>query len=370
MKAAVDANCFLTMLDKIALALEQNDLDAADRALQSLSETDAQTPRAGLYRAQIFERRQRLEEARAQYLQLLRDTTNSKIISQARQGIARLDALEADRRQSAIATAMSEPGGKEPGVLVLAEIDPELRPTAAKHLANIMQIDPYSARLQLPSRGWRLYRAGAMGELQFYVRELTAGEIPCFCQPLAAIAPIQVLPVRSLQLANETAIAFEYLAGDRKLEEIVVERSQITQQVIGLLPLFESVVDLDKNRKLVRKTQTADYAQFIDLHVPERQMILRLCDRSYDFRGDRLPPDVPEPSTLRQKWNALVAFLAAQLPHAPVWDRFTPFAEAAIDFQELLAGIAPHVEIERQQPSSWDTAFQLYSTLVYLRSLF
>ncbi len=63
---------------------------------------------------------------------------------------------------------------------MLEPISQEHKQVVAQRFATIMNLDPYSARLQLPSRGWRLYRLGQMGELEFYCDQLQQAQIPCF----------------------------------------------------------------------------------------------------------------------------------------------------------------------------------------------
>jgi len=80
------------------------------------------------------------------YRQLL-GTTNAKI-TQARQGLQRLEVIEQEQRQRAIAQATADPSNAELGLLVLEPVASEIRTVAAQKFAQIMQIDPYTARLQ------------------------------------------------------------------------------------------------------------------------------------------------------------------------------------------------------------------------------
>jgi len=156
----------------------------------------------------------------------------------------------------------------------------------------------------------------------------------------------------------------------------------VSQRVEGLLPLFDEVVDLDARRNLTRKTQTLDYVQFCDLHLPARSTILRLCDRHYQFQqGITLPPKQqnaqsrePQASPLHQattrtNWNNLLDFLNRQLPQTPVWSDFNTFAETALDFREMLGHLPSHIDLYRREETPWDPAFQLYSGLVFLKNL-
>jgi hypothetical protein len=157
--------------------------------------------------------------------------------------------------------------------------------------------------------------------------------------------------------------------------------SEVTQRVEGLLPLFDEVVDLDARRKLQRKTQTLDYVQFCDLHLFERNTILRLCDRNYQFQqgiafapaslqdhyGELTAPTLHQ-GTTRSNWNNLLDFLNRQLPQRRVWSDFTTFAETALDFKEMLGHLPSHIDLFRREETLWDPAFELYSGLVFLRN--
>jgi hypothetical protein len=133
------------------------------------------------------------------------------------------------------------------------------------------------------------------------------------------------------------------------------------------LPIFEEVVDRNARGKLERKTQTQDYAQFCDLHIPSRKCILRIYDGGYKFqKGIEMTPS-PSQNTVRINWNNLSNWLDKQLPQVKILSDFTPFAETVLDQNEMLSNIQPNVNLYRKKPSNWDSAFQLYSGLVFLR---
>jgi hypothetical protein len=140
--------------------------------------------------------------------------------------------------------------------------------------------------------------------------------------------------------------------------------------VFGQLPLFESVVDTDAWRRLERKEKTQDYAEIIDLHCHQRRCLLRLCDRTYDFRqGNPLPnaDTIPDKSlSTRPQWQALVQYLQQQVL-APRQHNFTQFGEGALEFLELLPTIQHQIELSRLQESHWDAAFHVYSGLHFIR---
>ncbi|NJO93632.1 MAG: hypothetical protein HC820_03360 [Hydrococcus sp. RM1_1_31] len=134
----------------------------------------------------------------------------------------------------------------------------------------MMKLDPYIVRLQLPTRSWRLYRAGLMGEMRFYTSALTEAEIPCFCLPLSQINQIKVYQIQYFEAVFPNAIAIgQHKKGQP--ETIEFAWSEISQRIDALLPIFERCLDSDVRGKLIRKTQIQDYAKFCDLHLPEKR---------------------------------------------------------------------------------------------------
>lgn len=361
------------MLDQVTRALEQQDYRTAARLLKQLAKQEPKNPWVRLYVGRLYEATEKPEAAETAYRYLLRHVTNPKIVSQARQGLERLAATQQAQRQQALANAMSNPDSSEPGVLILEPIDPQKKQTAAQALAQILQLDPYTARLQLPTRGWRLYRTGAVGELRFYGSSLRQAGIPCFWATLTEIQSIHVFNVRYFSESKDggtnpsATVVCQNPQG--QLGALSFTREEVAQRVEGRLPLFEEVVDRDARGKLQRKTQTLDYVQVCDLHLPGRKSILRLSDRTYQFQqGIALNSMRSQPQgTAHSHWHALRDFINQFLPETPLWSDFTPFAETAIDYQEVLGRLPPHIDLFRRQATLWDAALQLYSTLVFLR---
>ena len=156
--------------------------------------------------------------------------------------------------------------------------------------------------------------------------------------------------------------------------------------------MFIEVMDYSPNR---RKEQfrhreiRQDYAQICDLHIPSRNCILRICDQSYEFQQGvdftKASADLPTSpnqknkksrvknsqqmpqSTTRINWNNLLEIFERQLD-VTVWSEFTPFAETVLDYTNMLSKIESHIEVERKSETPWDSAFQLYSGLAFLRN--
>ncbi|HEY9636282.1 MAG TPA: tetratricopeptide repeat protein [Coleofasciculaceae cyanobacterium] len=373
------------MLDQVADAFERKDYRTAARLLKTLVQQEPKNPWVRLYVGRLHEATGKLESAEKVYRQLLQGTTNPKIMSQARQGLGRLEAIEQEKRQQALAEATTDPSSTQLGVLVLEPISTEAKQSAAQKFARIMQLDPYTARLQLPTRGWRLYRTGQIGQLQFYTSSLRNADIPCFAANLADIQRINVFSIdyfsdsASDHHAPQATVVCHNAEG--LLGSLSFSWSEVAQRVEGLLPLFDEVVDLDARRNLQRKTQTLDYVQFCDLHLPGRGSILRICDRHYQFqkgigllppqentlKGETFSPPLHQVTT-RINWNNLLDFLNRHLPQIPVWSDFNHFAETALDFREMLSHLPSHINLLRREDTPWDPAFQLYSGLVFLKN--
>lgn len=360
-------------LPDITQAMNSKDYRTATKLIQQLGSGERQNPLIQLYMAQIYEASQKLAQAQAIYRQLLQDPSNPKVMSQARQGLKRLENWEANQRQEAIAQAKADPGGANWGLLILEGLDPAgsttekqtQRQLAAQKFAKIMQLDVYSARLQLPSAGWRLYRTGAVGEMNFYRQQLEAVGIPSFAAAAEDINQINVFTGHYLQAENPPTVICANAEG--QVGSLSFQWSEVSQQVVGLLPWFEEVFSMDVRRQMQHKTETLDYIQVCDLHLPGRNSIIRLCDRHYQFAEGVFfsPQQGSKQTTVRTNWNNLLGFVNEHLPNKPQWSDFTTFGETAIDFGEFLKRIPPHIHLSRPEDTPWDAAFQLYSGLVF-----
>ncbi|MGB3694696.1 MAG: tetratricopeptide repeat protein [Spirulinaceae cyanobacterium] len=360
------------MFEQIAEAIKSKDYRQAAQLLSPLRKQQPDNPWVQLYVGLVYEGTKHWSNAEKTYRQLLKATTNPKIITQARKGLGRLQKIEQESRKQAIAEALAAPKGSDPGVLVLEPIIPALKLEAAKSFAKIMEMDAYTARLQIPSQGWRLYRTGKLGELNYYVSCLQKADIKCFCTSLLTLETINIYQVRYFQSLEKEA-NFCYQDSQGNLKTLSFHWSEISKRVEGLVPLFDSVVDTDARRNLQRKTQTLDYVQFCDLHLPEKQTILRLSDRHYEFQqgtsfasNGRTSPALGQ-GTIRKNWNNLMNLINQKLPHTLVWSDFTYFAETALEFPEMLKRVKSNIELFRREETPWDAAFQLYSCLVFFK---
>lgn len=354
------------MINEVAAAFDRKDYREAARLLKQLVKESPENPNVQLYVGRLYEVTGKLEAAEKAYRQLLRNTTNPKIMGQARQGLQRLEDNQKAKRKAAIARAKTDPQNTLPGALILEPIENEAKTEAAKNFARIMNIEPYKARLLLPSRGWRLYRTGAIGELRYYSEELLRSGIPNFCGTLADIQKINLFTVSYFQsVSPQPTIVCQNTEGQQG--SLSFSWREVHQIVQARLPIFEEVVDHDNLRRLQRKVQTQDYIQFCDLHLPARHSIVRIYDSAYQFQQG-VDFDIESGKTTnRRNWNRLIELLKSQLPHAKVLSDFTSFADTAIDLTEFLERLPSHIELMRRTESHWDSAFQLYSGLVFLR---
>jgi len=373
-------------LTSIAAAIDRGDYTQALSRLQVFCQANPEDPWGKFYRGRLQEARHHLREAETIYIQVLKQTTQVKLINLARQGIQRVQAQEKEEHQQAIETALAEDGQQEISCLVLEPLDNAQKVQVMGEFGRLMHLDPYTARLHLPSRIWRLYRTGPLGELTVYQQALARIGVPAFCIDLSTIESVRILPIHSLDITEGQLViqiqnsqesssqesSFQKPNFQKQINKIILDPSEICQWVEGLLPLFEQVVDQGPWRKVIHKEKIQDYAHLIDFHCPERGIILRLCDRNYEFlshpqsksKSAKLSPKTPlENRTHHQRWRRLINSLTEFLPHLSKRSAFQRFAEAAFDQDLFLQRITPHIDLLRQEDSPWDPAFHLYSVL-------
>ena len=380
----------MTDINQIAAALEGKDYKQAAQLIKQLQKESPENPWVQYYIGRYYELTNNLEKAQTTYKQILRDITNPKIVSQTRQGIQRIETAQQNLRQQAIQTAKNDPSNLEPGLLILEPVSPEKKPAAVQNISRIFKIDAYTTRMQIQSRGWRLYKTGPIGELRIYGQELLNAGIPVFWATLSDIQKIQIFRVQHFQSLSSPAVVCKDKLD--RLGAMEFNWSEVTQRVEGLLPMFIEIMDYSPHRRkdqFRHKEIRQDYAQICDLHIPSRNCILRISDQSYQFQQGvdftQISADLPAlahpknqksrsqksqqmpQSTTRINWNRLLEILDQQLD-VTVWSEFTSFAETAIDYTQMLSKIESHVEVDRKSETPWDPAFQLYSGLAFLRN--
>ncbi len=375
------------MLEQAADALNRQDYQTAAKLIAVLVKQQPDDHQVRLYAARLQEATNKRDNALEIYRILLQQAIDPKITAEARQGIERIEQIQVqiEAHAKVLARAGIE-DNPEPGFLILEPLSLEHKQIVISRFAKIMEIDPYSARLKLPTRGWRLYALGTMGELEFYHNQLVQAEIPSFCvsqQDTQRFFNFRVNYFQSFY-PQATIVCMD----DRsQLHTFNFNWSEVTQVVMGMLPIFEEVVEIDNRNRTYRKPKILDYIHVCDLQLSKRRSIFRLCSQTYDFcdfkqlitqnrrqfTGDlssELSGDLSGllngeriPLTSRDNWKKLMAQITDRVSSIPPIDEFTPFAETALGFPELLMRIAPHLELLRRAESHWDRAFQLYSTL-------
>jgi hypothetical protein len=360
-------------MDEIAAAFEQHDFARASQLLAPLLKTIPHDPWVRLYQAKLYEVEGQPDRAESGYRMILQEVVSPRIALQARQGLMRLDEAAEMRRKEAIAQAEVDLGNSTgTGFLILEPVSREARKSIAQRFARIMKLDPYTAQLQLPSRDRRLYRRGAMAEIQTYAEELHSSGIPAFAIALSDIVKLRVFRVQFLQTVTpQPMVVCKNEAG--QLGSIQFDWAEVSRQVRAMLPIFEDVVDLSAQNKLTRKEKTQDYAQVCDLHLPKRHCILRICDQSYQFQ-DGIQFEAQQngktgatQSTTRIRWNALLSILNQHLHRTPVSTHFNSFAETALEHFDLVEPFETHIDLFRKAQSYWDDAFHVYSSLNLLK---
>lgn len=357
------------MLDDLIAAFDRQDYRTAAQLVKELLKQTPNHPWGQLYWGRLQEVSGKLETAEKVYRQLLRETTIPKLAMQARQGIQRIDRMQQERRQQAIAAATSDPTSSEQGFLALEGVVGEARNGAIQALTRVMNIEPYTARLLLPSKSWRLYRHGPIGELQWYGQSLRQAGVPACWAAVPDIQKIQVFQVKYIQAVTPQATVV--CQNDQgQLGSLNFAWSEVSQRVEGMLPLFGQVVDLGYRDQLQWKEQTQDYTHFCDLHLPDRRCILRIHEGSYDFdQGIVVARQANhlDRNTIRTNWNALLQQLSHCSPGATIWSDFTGFGETASDFSLPLFSLKSHIRLPRATDTYLDAAFHLYSSLIFLR---
>lgn len=367
-------------LQRISQLLDRGEVQAAHRALKPIYQRRRQEAPVLYLVARVNEARDRLDLAERIYRDLLKSgDAPPNIITKARQGLQRLEVRDRLRRHERIASAkLTKPDRL--GLLILEATPAERRRDLAQQLARILDIDPYTARLQLQTHGWRLYRIGDFATLDVYGRDLRQAGLKTFWVDRAEIETIEVFCVDHLEQVEPNVVAV-CRDPSGQVGRLEFNHSEVARQVRGGVPFFVDAVSYDISKqdkdKIKRKPEIRDFVQLLDLHLPDRRCILRFCDRSYRFdQGAIFTTEQLEreqkglqasTATTRINWNGMLAAVDRFCPTATLWREFTPFAETAIDYYNLMSGIVTHVEIPRSQPSNWDAAFQLYSTLVWLR---
>jgi hypothetical protein len=359
------------MLEQVEAALQRRDYQTASNILIKLKQTQPDNSHVKLYEGKLQEATGQLENAALIYRQLMQSNLiDPKILQAARQGIARIqaDKIETVRRTANQDFVVSEEkiADSAAGLLILETVAAAEKAALALKFAQIMKIEPYNARLLLPSRSSRVYRTGNMGEMSCYEHQLRAAGIPAFALSIEELNKPEVIQVKSIESFSPKAqiIALNGYGTDFSRS---YNWSDVRVVVSGLLPIFEEITQTSisaTKTKVQYKSQILDYVQVWDLHLPSNQIILRICSQNYIFPlTDKKAGIVSN----RENWQKLIKKIREYTPQAQHWSEFPPFAETALEYPDTLEKMPAHLQLVRRQPSNWDQAFQLYSGAIFAR---
>ncbi len=353
---------------QVTAALKASNYRQVAALLKQWQATEPQSPLLRLYAGQLQEKTNRPEAAEKNYLKLLKQSPSSKIMSQARAGIQRIHEQQKAEKAEALSQAKAVEGGREVAILAIAALPQDkaeqARQQAIQSVASIFKLDAYTARMKIPSVGFRIHRIGSWGEISYYQKALQAASVSTLSAKINDIKGLQTFQISHFEaLSPQLIVVCKSVGG--QLGKISFDSTEISQQVSGQLPIFEQVVDIGNWGKTVHKEKVQDYAQVVDLHLPARKIVLRLCDRLYQYKkGVALTASSKELNS-RIQWNHLLAHLNQSIS-APCHSDFTRFGKGALEFVNLLPPIHSNLDIDRRAPSQWDQAFHLYSSLCYL----
>ncbi|WP_069792020.1 tetratricopeptide repeat protein [Cyanobacterium sp. IPPAS B-1200] len=329
------------------------------------------------YYGLIAEKTNQLIEAENKYRQVIKDSIfpNPEITKNIRDGLERIKQINLaqkdaenkkreERKQQTLAEFQENENSNELAILVLKPLSPEEKNIVGKQFAEIIKVDPYTAKLQIPTRNLRLYQTGNYGELSYYQQEFKSININSICSSIKEVNQTIVYQVKYIT-QNQEQITVIY--NDNKLSqeiEFTFNPQEIINQVNGTVPIFEMTLHTNVKRKLTRKKETLDYINFCDLHLSKNKTILRFSDYIYQF--DQGINTFKQDKTSRDKWLTLIRFLNDKIGEVKSYNNFTPFAEGAIQFPEMLKQVQSNINIFRKEETLWDEAFQLYSALILL----
>ncbi|KPQ35712.1 MAG: hypothetical protein HLUCCA11_09095 [Phormidesmis priestleyi Ana] len=318
-----------------------------------------------LYAAQLQERTNRLEAAEKNYLELLKQTPSSKIMSQARAGIQRVQQQQAAIKAKALSEAKQVVGGDEVSILAIAAPPASQRQQTLEGIAKVFDLDAYTARLKVPASGFRIHRIGPWGEISFFAQALKQVHVTTLAVQVSKVKALPIFQICYFEaIAPQPIVICKNTAG--QLGRLEFSWAEITQQVSGQLPIFEQVADIGHWGRTVHQEKVQDYIQVIDFHLKERQIVLRLCDRLYQYQKG---VSLTQQSELNSRilWNHLQAHLQQSIKASHQND-FSRFSKGALEFIDILPPIHPYLDIDRRAPSHWDQAFHLYSGLCYFET--
>lgn len=362
------------MLEQVEAALQGRDYQTASNILAKMTQKQPNNCQVKLYSGKLQEATAQLEKAEQTYRQLMQsDLVEPRVLQAARQGIKRIEAAQAAKIETIRKAATQDFIVNEQriddlsaAILILEPVAAAAKMAMAIKFAQIMKIEPYSARLLLPSRSSRVYRTGSMNEMSCYEHQLQAAGVPAFALSIKQVNQPQIIQVKSIESFSPKAqiIALNGYGTDFLRSYYWTEVQAVVQ---GLLPIFEEITQTSVSTtktKIQYKSQILDYVQVWDLHLPRIKTILRICSHNYAFPVGQKKAGIV---SNRENWQKLIDKISAHVTTAQHWNEFTPFAETALEYPDTLEKMPAHLQLVRRQPSNWDQAFQLYSGAIFSR---
>lgn len=367
------------MFEEVKSVIDKENYDEAKKILAELLAQGKNDLWIRYYQTLILEKQGNLRESEASYRQIVKDSIypDAQLLKLIRDGIERIVKINQDKQQiqqqiqrKKLQEFQNIENSEDLAVLVLQPVKLEQKKVLAPKFAQVMNLDNYTATLQIPTRSLRLYKTGNFGTLNYYQTELSQAEIPCFCQRINKINKMKVYQVEYIISDDEQVTIL--CENDQEKEIIITfQWQEINNKIHALIPIFEETLHIDAKGKPQKKKSTLDYSKFYDLHLVSQNLILRFSDQFYKF--DRAAPlrnrgleITNQGKTVQEKWQYLTNFLNEKIPDKPLYSDFTLFAEGAIQFPEMLKQITAHVNLFRREETLWDEVFQLYSGLIFL----
>ncbi|MEL6816382.1 MAG: tetratricopeptide repeat protein [Cyanobacteria bacterium J06598_3] len=264
---------------QVKAALAVNDYKQVSKLLKQWQASDGQNPLLRLYAAQMQEKTNRLDAAEKHYLKLLKQSPGSKLMSQARAGIQRVQQLQkqqaAEEKAQGLSQAKQVEGSDEAAILAIAAPRAQDRQQAIAAVAKVFSLDAYTARMKVPATGIRLHRVSTWGEISYYAQSLKQANTPTLSAKVSDIKALQTFQISHFEmLTPQPTVICKNAEG--QLGKISFDWSEVSGRVSGQLPIFEQVVDIGNWGKTVHKEKVQDYVQVVDLHIQGRQIVLRL----------------------------------------------------------------------------------------------
>lgn len=361
------------MLEQVEAALQCRDYRTAGNILAKMTQKQPHDCQIKLYSGKLQEATAQLAAAEQTYRQLMQDDlAEPKILQAARRGIERIKAAKIESARKAniqdFLADKSKTNDPSAALLILEPVETAAKTAMALKFAQIMKIEPYNARLLLPSRSSRVYRTGNMGDMSFYEHQLQAAGIPAFALSIEQINRPEIIQVKSIESFSPKA-EITALNGYGTDFSRSYHWSEVQAVVRGLIPIFEEITQITTSTtktKVQHKWQILDYVQVWDLHLPRINAILRICSQNYAFPLREKKAGIV---SSRENWQKLIDTISKHTPAVSHWNEFTPFAETALEYPDTLEKMPAHLQLVRRQPSHWDQAFQLYSGAIFARRL-